>query len=263
MKKRLRFEFHYKNTWQEVDSNEGAVYTASFAGDPTSFTTYQIEIVNNALAKWTIHAPTSAWYPGVHSGTLSLPINYPFKNPTISFDSPLFSPCISANGSISTAILSIDWAPNYVLKDVLDTVAFMIVIDPFPAMFHNNMLPGVPLDFHVLNQSVQSYVDARGRDAFMQATNFFARVYSQAEVEYMTDPPVILQELEMSVVVIKDLLMHFTKKTKLDEVPEGSISNDPEVSFSSTVILRISDWRREERRWAEVIIPFFWRTSST
>ena len=257
--KRLQREFHSGNTWQEVDSNEGAVYTASFAGDPTSFTTYQLEIVNNELAKWTIRAPTSAWYPGVHSGTLKLPSDYPFQKPTLGFESPLFSPYVSANASISTAMLYLDWSPSYGLKDILDTVAFMIVIEPFPTMFHDKMLPGIPLDFHVLNHSVQSYVDARGRDAFMQATNFFARVYSQAEVEFMTDPPVILQELEMSVVAIKDLLMHFTKKTKFDEVPEGSISNDPEVSFSGTVILRISDWRREERRWAEAIIPFFWR----
>ena len=99
-------------------------------------------------------------------------------------------------------------------------------------------------------------MDARGRDAFMRATNFFARVYSQAEVEFMTDPFVISQELEMSVVVIKDLLMHFTKKTKLDEAPEGSISNDPEVAF--TGMLRTSEWRREERRWAEAMKPF-WR----
>lgn len=263
MSKRLRHEFHsekFGNIWQEADSNEGAVYTASFAGDPTSFTTYQLEIVNNVLVKWTIRAPTSAWYPGVHSGTLELPTDFPFQTPILRFDSLLFSPYIPGyHSSISTAMLYLDWSPKYLLKDIMDTVAFMIVNEPFPTMFQDKMLPGIPLDFHVLNHSVQSYVDDRGRDAFLQATNFFARVYSQTGVGFMTDPPVISQELEMSVVVIKDLLMHFTKKTKLDKIPEGSVSNDPDVAFCGTVILRISDWRREERRWAEAIIPFFWR----
>ena len=260
MSKRLQREFHSGNTWQEVDSNEGAFYTASFTGDPTSFTTYQLEIVDNKLAKWTIRTPTSAWYPGVHFGTLKLPTEYPFQRPTLEIKSPLFSPYVSGHGFISTDILYDRWSPSYVLKDILDIVAFMIVIEPFPTMSQDKMLPGIPLDFHTLNYSIQSYVDVRGRDVFMQATNFFARVYSQAEAEFVTDPPVILQELEMSVVVIKDLLMHFTKKTNLDKAPEGSISNDPEVAFSGTMILRTSDWRREERRWAEVIIPF-WRDS--
>ena len=256
MSRRLRQEFHYRNIWQKIDSNEGAFYIASFAGDPTSFTTYQLEIVDNKLAKWTIRTPTSAWYPGVHFGTLKLPTEYPFQRPKLKIESPLFSPHVTDFGDISTDILYDGWSPRYGLKDILDVVAFMIVIEPFPTMSQDKRLPGIPLNFHTLNRSIQSYVDVRGRDAFMQATNFFARVYSQAELEFVTDPPVILQELEMSVVVIKDLLMHFTKKTNLDKAPEGSISNDPEVAFSDTVILGTSDWRREERRWAEEIIPF-------
>ena len=149
MSKRLRHEL-YSEKWQEVDSIEGAVYTASFAGDPTSFTNYQLEIVNNGLAKWTIRAPTSAWYPGVHSGTLKLsttgsyPSPYPFEPPSVRFESLLFSPYVSIGGPISTAILWHDWSPRYSLKDVLDVVAFMLVIEPIPIMFQDKRLPGIP-----------------------------------------------------------------------------------------------------------------------
>ncbi|KAI0247468.1 hypothetical protein BJV78DRAFT_1075455, partial [Lactifluus subvellereus] len=69
---------------------------------------------------------------GVHSGTLSLPGDFPFKPPELSFESLLFSPNVGGSGQISAALLRDYWAPKYSLKDVMDLVAFMLVIEPTP-----------------------------------------------------------------------------------------------------------------------------------
>jgi len=248
--KRLRMECYYKDTWQEIDSDI-RTYSASFTYDPTNSTTFQLEVVSSELVKWTVYTPASFWYPGAHSGIIKLPRDYPWKRPTLIIETPIFSPNVNNYGHISVDLLWDQWSPARSIKDILDVVAFMLVIDPVCTAPSDERLPGIPLNFHHLSRGISRYLESRGDEGFVRAANFFARAFAQAELQLITDPIVEPAELEMSVVVIKELLEYFFGKPQLDDPPEGSTSNDPTVAFKG--LQRLSDWRLEEQRWANAI----------
>lgn len=255
----------FSEGWQEIDSKiesgiwQGGTYTATFTNDPTTIITYRLEIISFAFIKWTIYTPTSSWYPGTHSGTLQIPENFPFKPPRLFFKTPIFSPNVIADGGgLSIDMLFEEWEVTYRIKDIMDVVGFMLAIDPLCRSHFDDRVRGKPLGFHDVNRSVTDYRNHRDSDAFMRATNFFARAYAQSDVELITDPTVTEEELEISVKVIKELLE--ASKIVLNSPPEGSISTDPSVAFSGPH--RISDWREKERRWAKEISVGFGILSS-
>jgi ubiquitin-conjugating enzyme E2 D/E len=86
------------------------------------------------LTKWsaTIIGPKNTPYSdGVFYLTISFSNNYPYKAPTVSFDTPIYHPNISKNGAICIDILKDQWSAVLTTQKVLLSISSLLA-DPNP-----------------------------------------------------------------------------------------------------------------------------------
>ncbi|KAF6764783.1 ubiquitin-conjugating enzyme/RWD-like protein [Ephemerocybe angulata] len=66
--------------------------------------------------------PDSPYKGGTFHFTLSLPPNFPFKAPTVTFTTKIYHPGINEEGSICVPVLRDDWKPTVTLTSVLNII---------------------------------------------------------------------------------------------------------------------------------------------
>ncbi|KAI0654763.1 ubiquitin-conjugating enzyme [Cubamyces menziesii] len=67
-------------------------------------------------------APNSPYKGGTFHFTLTLPENFPFKAPSVTFTTKIYHPGINEEGHICVPILRDQWKPTITLSSVLSTI---------------------------------------------------------------------------------------------------------------------------------------------
>ncbi|KAK7014990.1 ubiquitin-conjugating enzyme E2-16 kDa [Favolaschia claudopus] len=81
-----------------------------------------VETKDDSLFEWkcAIKAASDSPYKnGTFHFTMSLPQNFPFKAPTVTFTTKIYHPGINEEGSICVPVLRDEWKPSVTLSSVL------------------------------------------------------------------------------------------------------------------------------------------------
>ncbi|KAI0648262.1 ubiquitin-conjugating enzyme [Trametes meyenii] len=84
-----------------------------------------VEPLEDNLFEWkcTIRAASNSPYKGgTFHFTLSLPENFPFKAPSVTFTTKIYHPGINEEGHICVPVLRDQWKPTVTLSSVLSTI---------------------------------------------------------------------------------------------------------------------------------------------
>ncbi|KAI0350242.1 ubiquitin-conjugating enzyme [Trametes cingulata] len=84
-----------------------------------------VEPVEDNLFEWkcSIKAASNSPYKGgTFHFTLSLPENFPFKAPSVTFTTKIYHPGINEEGQICVPVLRDQWKPTVTLSSVLSTI---------------------------------------------------------------------------------------------------------------------------------------------
>jgi hypothetical protein len=157
---------------------------------------------------WVVQAPHSAFYPGRHAGRIEINRHFPLGQPYIRWDMPIFSPFVTFGKSTDTENVSSPfelgcWSPACSLQHMLQTVASLIVFDPFNESRPERWPHGIPWKFHDLPVAAN---DQRYRDdiaKFRLVTRFFSRVYNSVESHRLDNPIIDSQQRGASIAAIK------------------------------------------------------------
>ncbi len=90
--------------------------------------------VNDNLYEWeaVILGPTETPYEGgVFNLSISIPSNYPFKPPIVTFKTKIYHPNINSSGSICLDILKSQWSPALTISKILLSICSLLS-DPNP-----------------------------------------------------------------------------------------------------------------------------------
>ena len=89
---------------------------------------------NDDLFNWTasiIGPVNSPFQGGIFNLSIHFPTDYPFKPPKVNFDTKIYHPNISKNGSICLDILKDSWSPALTISKLLLSICSLLT-DPNP-----------------------------------------------------------------------------------------------------------------------------------
>merc|ERR1711934_201514 len=75
--------------------------------------------------------PGTPWEGGVFKLRLVYPQNYPFKPPTVQFETPLYHPNWNEDGEVCIDILKKDWSPAFMIDRILSELESLMA-EPQP-----------------------------------------------------------------------------------------------------------------------------------
>ncbi|KAF8803511.1 ubiquitin-conjugating enzyme, partial [Phlegmacium glaucopus] len=84
-----------------------------------------VEVKDDNIFEWkcSIKAASESPYKnGTFNFNLTLPQNYPFKAPTVTFTTKIYHPGINEEGAICVPVLRDEWKPSVTLSSVLSII---------------------------------------------------------------------------------------------------------------------------------------------
>jgi len=84
-----------------------------------------VDVKDDNIFEWkcSIKAASESPYKnGTFNFNLSLPQNYPFKAPTVTFTTKIYHPGINEEGAICVPVLRDEWKPSVTLSSVLSII---------------------------------------------------------------------------------------------------------------------------------------------
>ncbi|KIJ46816.1 hypothetical protein M422DRAFT_249556 [Sphaerobolus stellatus SS14] len=112
-----------------------------------------------------------------------------------------------------------------------------------PGTYSGDELPGVPLNFHALNDLIDVYWRTEGEEQFRRAAIFFASVYGRPSEDLIDNPTLEEYELQVAQKVVNELL-ELIKENK--SKAEGCAHRTPFEHMKPRESM-LSDFRDEER----------------
>jgi ubiquitin-protein ligase len=230
----------------------GGSYMASFPADQSGTTTIRVQVDDrHHQFAWSISSPKSLWYPGKHSGTITLPSDFPSTPPKIHFLTHIFSPHVDHEGVIGPGITNHDtWGSEVTILDILHDIAAMLVVSPTCHWdtFLHRLLPRLR-PHNVLKQDVMTFFN-KDREAFLRATNFFSRAFAQDGDVLEANRVVTPDDVESTVLTITELIDHF-ENGRSRVLPHGFSRSNVRSTFERVHTLQ--EYRSEEKRWARAL----------
>jgi ubiquitin-protein ligase len=238
---------------------EGTTYTTTY--DYYTGARIVIEIKEDFKVEWTIFTPMSLFYPGSHRGQLVFPKDFPFKPIKVRWESPIVSPYVNDYGNISTTgELENDWGPAPIhMDELMVNLAAILVYGP-GFYGHVDAIQNAykPWNWHMMSgswnkmipKSDSPFTETLPEDWVISVTNFFARNFNNDDEDSFEEPltSIIPAQAEQSTVAIDaciDVLRADRKDKTLAEL------GDFKAAFGK--IKTFGEWRREEKRCAEVL----------
>ncbi len=226
----------------------GGSYWALFTADGSETTTIQARVDQRQIS-WSISSPRSLWYPGTHSGTITLSADYPFTPPKVRFSTRIFSPYVTYKGGMSPGITFHDnWKVKTTILEILNAIAIMLVLRPIYDLGEYS-LPGF-YPHSVLERDIKTFF-INDKDAFLRATNFFSRAFAHGMVGLEHSREVTEGEVEVTVLTITELLDYFSGSDPSRVLPEGFSKSTIKPAFERVQTLQ--DFLTEEERWASAV----------
>ncbi|KAF2171954.1 hypothetical protein M409DRAFT_18185 [Zasmidium cellare ATCC 36951] len=244
-----------------VDANlklfAGGTFMAEYTGDPSTklYLTLPSSEGDNR-ADWTIIAPNATFYPGKHSGHLIFPSDFPFRPPSVYWDTPLLSP-FPRDGRFSGDIYDV-WSPaSRSVLMVVETMASLVLRSPEEVK--TSTLKG---DFvlHTLPKYRGGDLPTgRGEeDWFRQCTQFFCRAYNRIddgedEAVDQNGQNVALTNYhrEMSCQAVRSFTNHIL--VDFCEARGPFLVDGLEVDEYFARIDTLEAWSAAEKRWAKML----------
>lgn len=217
-----------------------AVDWHAYEGDPWSPT-----------FKWVIRTPESLFYPGVHTGNISVQIQgkqeFDDRVVNVHWKSPIFSPFVTTNGLVSSDG-PLEESSRYTgFTRHLESIANMLAFGPYAVPGHTNI---GPYGFHSeMGDEVSKYFRTADRDAFCRAASFFSRAYNLG----------IPSEDQFAGIGFPDSC-RVTSTTAIQEILEfykpslllqASADNEWNFRESFAKVSSQRAWALEERKWAD------------
>ncbi|KAL2039711.1 hypothetical protein N7G274_007570 [Stereocaulon virgatum] len=136
----------------------------------------------NDKAEWTIRSPNSTYHPGRHDGHLRVGLDFPFRRPQVTWDSPILSPYVNPYGQVCFTNED-QWSPRRsTFYEYLHTLAAIVIFGPELNITSD---PAAPMERVERLGSVcfMTRVDVYDteEDWKMRATNLFSRVYNRMD----------------------------------------------------------------------------------
>jgi hypothetical protein len=243
--------------WHCLDESGGArwlggSYLAPFPVDQSGTTTIRVQVGDcDHQFSWSISSPQSLWYPGTHSGTITLPNDFPSTPPKIHFSTQIFSPHVDPEGVIGPGITNRDtWGSDVTILDILHDIAAMLVVSPICRWdaFLYRLLPRLR-PHTILKRDVMTFFN-KDKEAFLRATNFFSRAFAQDGDVLEANRVVTPDDVEGTALTITELIDHF-EDGRSRVLPRGFLKSNVRPAFER--VQTLPEFRSEEKRWARAL----------
>ena len=97
---------------------------------------YKVTLIQDQMHNFIVEFPgpkSSLYEAGLFNVHIELPVDYPYKSPSVGFETRIFHPNIDeASGSICLDVLNETWSPMYEIKNIFDVFLPQLLIYPNP-----------------------------------------------------------------------------------------------------------------------------------
>jgi ubiquitin-protein ligase len=97
---------------------------------------YKVTLIQDRMHDFIVEFPgpkDSLYEGGLFKVHIELPVQYPYKSPSVGFESRIFHPNVDeASGSICLDVLNETWSPMYELKNIFDVFLPQLLMYPNP-----------------------------------------------------------------------------------------------------------------------------------